>query len=90
MVYDLVKVYNHVKKANLRWKNKREFEKEWHVILHYSYFFFHIYKEISFVDDADSTKAFNLFLEMCRMDMKADYKTYAVFQKEVKSLVDAK
>lgn len=83
MITNLREVYNQVKAANVRHRNgKRPFKKTWQVILHYSYFFFLIHRLIEIKDDdVDRNKSFELFCDLCSLDMKHDFSSYEQFEK---------
>ena len=85
MITDLRKVYEQVREANLRQRNgKRPFKKDYHVVLHYSYYFFLVHQLIKPKDDdLDRTKAFSLFCELCSLDLKRDLKSYEQFEKSL-------
>lgn len=83
MIRDLRAVYTQVKESNLRFRNgKRPFLKKWHVIMHYTYFFFLIHKLIEVKgDDVDRTKSMELFLYLCRLDLQHNFSSYEHFEK---------
>lgn len=80
MIKDVKAVYEQIRKANQRVRNAREFGKDWHVTLHYSYFFFWIHKHIEFESDPDKVNAFGYFCELCNQDIKNNFKTLEAFE----------
>ncbi len=78
LVFLTIKEANKPVHNNLRrWENRQA------VTTHYVSYFQKVKKEFAQPDDADEKIAFNNFCNLCRIDLKFNFKTYLAFEQNM-------